>query len=146
MPLTPHNQQLFKVSLASEGGSAPVSSVFASNLSGQGWARDTEEYGDPDASFIRLLIGFVKLNDVTLTSLYDPSQVELLTWLQGQKTTPTRFTCILQPIDASLDANPVGAAITMSGCQAISASYPEMDRDSVGTSKVTLTFRPEDIA
>jgi hypothetical protein len=145
MPLEPHNQQLFRVSLAGEGSGTAVEAVFASNLTGQGWIRDKADYADPEESRIKVLTGFIRMNDVTLTSLYDASQAGLVTWIRGQKTAPTRFTCVIQPIDASLDANPVGEAVTMTGCQILNVTLPEMDRDQVGTARIQIVFRPEDI-
>jgi hypothetical protein len=145
MALQPHNQQLFKVVIAGEDGGTVVEAVFASNLSGQGWARDTTDYADPEKSRIKMLVGFIKINDVTLTSLFDSAQYGLITWLKAQKINPTKFTCTMTPTDASLDAKNVGTPFVMSGCQLISATYPELDKDSVGTSKIALSFRPEDI-
>lgn len=156
MALTAHNQQLFKVTLATEGVSgssasgdnqtgSPVTGVFASAFEGAGYSRATEKYGDPEKSIMRTLAGFRELKEVTLTALYSPDKSPVVDLLEKDAKAPTRYTCTMQAIKDTVDGEPIGQPIVLTGCLITDAQYPQLNRDQLGKSIIVIKMQPDDL-
>lgn len=156
MALQAHNQQLFKVTIATEsatGASAngetsagnPVTGVFASAFEGAGWQRATEKYGDPEKSVMRTLVGFRELSEVTFTTLYTPDKAPIVELLDKDAKSPGRYTIVMTPIKDTIDGEPIGQVITMTGCVLTDCKYPTLNRDQVGKSVIVIKAHPDEI-
>ena len=104
-------------------------------------SRETADYNDGQTGTIKKVLGFTSLDNVTLSKPFDPEKDKAITdWLtQMDKNVGNgeRFSVSIQPVAADTQGTVIkGATFTLTGCQIVSFSAPEVDR--MGSSMAML--------
>lgn len=132
--LAPISTKQFLVTIS--GQSFVFQSKKGSKIS---WTEET--YNAPDQGIEYKHHSFQKNDNLTLTKLFDPvADKTLITWGNTITATRTAFTVSVQPVSADLagTAYPSGGTFIYTGCELVSITDPESDRDGSGLAKLEL--------
>ena len=103
------------------------------------WTEET--YNAPDQGVEYKHHSFQKMDNLTLTKLFDPAADRaLITWSNTITQNRAPFTVTVQPVQSDLAGTvyPGGGTFIYTGCELVSITDPESDRDGSGLAKLEL--------
>lgn len=110
--------------------------------------RGSSTYNDGETGITRKHLGFLELDDVTLSKPFDPAQDKaLVEWWNKQKEDPSNVTVSIQPVKADTKGSPIPGASTLmlTECQVASFTYPAVDREADGMAMLEIVLVPGSI-
>ena len=122
-----------------------VSAKF-SKCSGISETRDSADYDDGETGQTFTHLGFIKLEEVTLSKTFDPvADKALVDWWVQQKKAPTDFTVTIQPVQADTQGTAISGsrALILQGCQVSSFRHAEVDRTGSGIAMLEIRVYPK---
>lgn len=146
--LQPIGQQQFQVTFSDPGERAEYNLYF-NKVSAPKISRTSESFNDGATGQTFEHLGFVKYENITLTKLFDPiADALFVKWLQDRITKGgENFTIVVTPVESTKDAPKISGAVTWNyiGCQLVSYSAPEIDRDGTGIATLEMEVNPESV-
>lgn len=122
---------------------------FFTKVSGIQEQYDTQEYNDGEIGQTQLHLGYLKVENVTLSKVYDPVQdKELIAFWNAQKKERKPFTVSVQPVNPDLSGTPISGAQTLvlNECLILRFKYPEADREGSGMAMLEIEIKVGSIA
>lgn len=113
--------------------------------------RETADYNDGQTGTVKKMLGFTSRDNITLSKPFDPTADKAITdWyteLQKNESEDRRFSVSLQPVQADRQGNTIkGVTITLTGCQLVSFSAPEVDRMGTSAAMIEIEICYDDIS
>lgn len=107
--------------------------------------RPRSNYNDGEKGLTRKHIGFLELDDVTLSKPFDPAQDKaLIQWWEEQKKNPQPVTVTIQPVNTDVEGTPIQGAgtLVLTECVAAEFTYPSVDREADGMAMLEILLVP----
>lgn len=141
---TPLEPLSIKQYLVSMGG---VQALFSKCTAPKVMKGETK-YNDGQTGVMKTHLDFLEYEKVNLTKNFSASQDgTLLDFVKDKMETGEKVDVTIQPVkaDKAGSAVPGAKTIVLMGCQVVSVTYPQVDREGSGLSTLVVELAPEDI-